>query len=517
MTPGRRHAGRHDRVAFQSPALALAAVCAICATPIMAAAHAVLVASHPAIGARVDRAPQTVTLTFDEPVETSAGSLRVFDAKGGSHTSGPVFHPGGDARSIAAHLGALQRGQFVVSWQVVSADSHIVDGAYAFGFGVPAGAAPVLYRDPASKDALVVVRFLMLASVLVGTGLAIARAMLGTRVTASFDPFEIWAWITLASFALADVLMRADIISGSPAAVFATRVGMLRAVTIVAALAAIVTIAGKRRQVPLVMAAVVAALSLTLAGHAAVGEWAVIGVGADVFHLLAAAAWIGALTAALSLGSDADVRLITPIAGFAVVAIVLSGIVQTVRNVGSFSPLLSSAYGLAIDLKIGLLALTLVAALGARRALKRGARAFHNAIRFELLILTGVTAVTAVLVETPLPREAATLPPVTASFAVREVTVHVSASPSDPLHWALYINGTDARGDPRALNGADVTLRDTDRKSGPLVVPLTRNASGAFAGNAALPWRGTWSALVSARVGEFDENHCTLSLKENRP
>jgi copper transport protein len=492
-------------------------MCAICATPIVATAHAVLVASDPAVGARVDRAPQTVTLTFDEPVETSVGSLRVFDAKGDSHTSGPVFHPGGDARSIAAHLGGMQRGQFVVSWQVVSADSHIVDGAYAFGFGVPAGEAPVIHRDPSSKDALMVVRFLMLAGALVGTGLAIAGAMLGTRASATFDPLEIYAWIMLASFALADVMLRADIISGSPGAVFATRVGMLRAVTILAALAAIVTIAGKRREVPLLMAAIAAALSLSLAGHAAVGDWAVVGVGADLLHLLAAAAWIGVLAAALSLGSDADVRLITPVAGFAVVAIVLTGIVQTVRNVGSFSPLLSSAYGLAIDLKIGLLVLTLLGALAARQALKRGRRGFQNPIRFELLMLTGVTAVTAVLVETPLPREAATLPPVSASFAVSQVMVHVSATPSDPLHWTLYIDGTDARGDPRALDGAVVTLRDADRKSGPLVVPLTRNSSGAFAGDAALPWPGTWSALVSARVGEFDENHRTLSLKENRP
>jgi hypothetical protein len=250
---------------------------------------------------------------------------------------------------------------------------------------------------------------------------------------------------------------------------------------------------------------------------AAVGDWAVIGVGADVLHMLSAAAWIGVLAAALSFGSDGDVRRITPVAGFAVVAIVLTGIVQTVRNVGSFSPLLSSAYGLAIDLKIGLLALTLLAALAARQALKRGRHAFQNPIRLELLVLTGVTAVTAVLVETPLPREAATLPPVSASFAVSQVTVHVSATPSDPLHWTLYIDGTDARGDPRALDGAVVTLRDADRNSGPLVVPLTRSASGAFTGDAALPWRGSWSALISARVGEFDENHRTLSLKENRP
>jgi copper transport protein len=460
-----------------------------------------------------------VTLTFDEPVETSVGSLRVFDAKGDSHTAGRVFHPGGDPRTIAARIGAVQHGRFVVSWQVVSADSHIVDGAFAFGFGVAAGDAPLLNRDPASTGSIMLVRGLMLVSALVGIGLAISGAMLGTRIPASYRDVQMGAWIALASFALADVLLRADITSGSPAAIFATRVGMLRAITITAATAGIAAVAGKQRHILRLTVALVAALSMSLAGHAAVGRWAVVGVGADLLHLLAAAAWIGVLGAAVGLPSNDEVRVVAPVAGIAVVAIVVSGIVQTVRNVGSFSPLLTTTYGFALDLKIGLLALTLLAAFGARRALKQDRRTLRNRLRLELILLTAVIAVTAVLVETPLPREAAALLTATSSFAVSNVTVHVSATRLDLGHWTLRIDGTDAHGDSRRLDDAIATLRDADRKSGPLVVPLRRDSAGAFVGDAALPWRGTWSALVSARVGEFEENHRTLSLslQENRP
>ncbi len=497
------HSGRH---------LAVAMACVLWAEPIGVSAHAVLIDSDPMAGSRVDRAPQTVTLTFDEPVETSVGSLRVFDANGVSHASGPVFHPDGDAHRIATRVKGMGRGAFVVSWQVVSADSHIVDGAFAFGFGVAAGAAPVHDRDPGAQALLMAVRWLMLAGALVGIGLAIVAALPGIRMRASARAGELLAWIVLAMFAFADVLLRADIISGSPAAIFATRVGMLRAITILAALGAVGAVMGKRRQILLLAAAIVAAASLSAAGHAAAGTGIALGFGADLLHLFGAAAWIGALAICLAADSDADIRLIAPVAAVAVATLAGTGIVQTIRNVGSWTALFSTTYGFAIDLKIGLLALALAAALAVRRSLGGALRRTHNRLGLESLVLTGIIAVTAVLVETPLPREAAALISASTSFTVSDVTVHVSAVQTDSLHWALHINGRGARGQRRALDAASVMLRDTERASGPLVVPLTRDASGAFAGEAALPWHGSWRALVSARIGDFDENHRTLPL-----
>jgi hypothetical protein len=41
---------------------------------------------------------------------------------------------------------------------------------------------------------------------------------------------------------------------------------------------------------------------------------------------------------------------------------------------------------------------------------------------------------------------------------------------------------------------------------------MSRVAGGAYAGTIALPFTGAWGAYVSARVGDFDENHVTLPL-----
>jgi hypothetical protein len=43
---------------------------------------------------------------------------------------------------------------------------------------------------------------------------------------------------------------------------------------------------------------------------------------------------------------------------------------------------------------------------------------------------------------------------------------------------------------------------------------MSRTADGDFDGTTTLPFDGSWSAFISARSGDFDENHSTFSLEE---
>jgi len=54
-----------------------------------------------------------------------------------------------------------------------------------------------------------------------------------------------------------------------------------------------------------------------------------------------------------------------------------------------------------------------------------------------------------------------------------------------------------------------------NRHAGPFPVRFARDPSVAFTGTVTLPFAGRWSAFVSARSGDFDENHLTLPLTEN--
>lgn len=384
--------------------------CALVITGAPALAHAELVASDPAAGAQTGRAPQAVTLTFDDAVESELGSVRVLDAGGISHTAGAAVHPNGDARRLSVRLGTLQPGRYIVEWHVISDDSHLVSGAFAFGVGVPAGAAPPVAGNNGAETLLPILHFALLAAVLLAIGLPIGVFCIARRARLAPLPVEFGAWFVVAFAAFADVAFRADLAGGALGSAFATHVGTLRAVTMAGALIGIFSTTGRARRFPLVACASAATLvSISLAGHAADGRWSIVGTVADAFHLLAAATWIGVLAVATTLETGPGLSAISPVALTAVLVLIVTGTIQTLRNAGSFGALLNTTYGHLIDGKIALLLALIAVAFTARRSLEHGAFAIGMRIKIELWLLTAVIAVTAVLVESPLPRDATPL------------------------------------------------------------------------------------------------------------
>lgn len=124
------------------PRLALAIWAAFCAAllalPAGAFAHAVVEQTQPTRGAALERAPERVAVTFDEPVESSFGALRVFAVDGGRVDVGEVERPSGNAIAVRVE-DRLPDGAYTVTYRVVSADSHPVTGGYVFTVGEAGG------------------------------------------------------------------------------------------------------------------------------------------------------------------------------------------------------------------------------------------------------------------------------------------------------------------------------------------------------------------------------------------
>ena len=103
---------------------------ALAAAP-SAFAHAILQESKPANGEIVRQSPPTVSLRFNEAVETAFGSIRVYNCGGARVDSGKIARP--DDRSVSIKLDRkLPRGTYTVTWRVISADAHPVAGAFVF-------------------------------------------------------------------------------------------------------------------------------------------------------------------------------------------------------------------------------------------------------------------------------------------------------------------------------------------------------------------------------------------------
>ena len=372
-----------------------------------AGAHAQLESSQPDQSSVLATPPRQVVLHFGEPVEIDFGSIRVIGPEGNRVDEGGTHHPSGDGHAVAISLPAhLADGTYVVAWRVISADSHPVHGAFVFSVGTAAGAgkANALAASVSSGrgSALVgvifwLVRFAAFTSlvVLVGVAAVITAAWpagAGTRRVGRL----LWAsWAVLFVSSVAGVAVQGVYASSLPFSdvtqpslfnqVLHTRFGEVEILRIVVLIALIPVVRSLRGGlVPalrsgMIVLGAVGALGLLvtpgLAGHASTGSDPILGIALDVLHLAAVSVWIGGLAVlgmllvpGLPLGSrPGDIRSMalkfSAYAFGAVMVVVATGVIQSIRQVGSFYALFNTTYGITLSIKIGFVVVLI--ALGA--------------------------------------------------------------------------------------------------------------------------------------------------------
>lgn len=103
----------------------------ICGLTTLAFAHAFLDHATPAVGSSVQGSPSELELTFTQNIVADFSGLSL-KAEGGQGV--PLGKPVvGPANTLHARLGrALKPGTYVVSWHVVSVDTHHTQGSYKF-------------------------------------------------------------------------------------------------------------------------------------------------------------------------------------------------------------------------------------------------------------------------------------------------------------------------------------------------------------------------------------------------
>ena len=94
-----------------------------------ASAHAVLVGTNPKDGASLATAPRTITLTFNENIGTPA-FIAVQSPDGKKVTTSKATAI--DHQISATVADVDKRGRYAVSYRVVSADGHPVEGTFHY-------------------------------------------------------------------------------------------------------------------------------------------------------------------------------------------------------------------------------------------------------------------------------------------------------------------------------------------------------------------------------------------------
>ncbi|MCD9880104.1 copper resistance CopC/CopD family protein [Streptomyces guryensis] len=355
-----------------------------------ASAHAALKSTDPEDGTVLKSAPRSITLTFTESVGLLDDSFRVLDPDNRRVDIGEAQHAKGRSDTASVTLPKkLAKGTYVVAWRVVSADSHPVGGAFTFSVGkasatvATVGTEPV--ENPATASLYNIARYLayLAAALLIGTAAFVALCRPADR-----GPLRkplVTGWWALLGATLALLTLRAPYETGtSPATAFDAsaftraltgRPGLALLARLSLLLIAAVFAVRLRKRVarprPLLAAgtALAVALALTWAAsdHASAGIQVPLAMASSVLHLLAMAVWLGGLTALLILLhrtelAPAVVARFSRIAFASVTVLVVTGVYQSWRGLGSWSALTGTTYGRLLLVKLAAVVLLLTAA-----------------------------------------------------------------------------------------------------------------------------------------------------------
>ena len=523
------------------------------ATPPGAWAHATLLRSDPRDGSVVRQSPARVSLQFSEPVETSLGSVRVVDAQLHAVETGELTHPRAD--TVEVGLPRLGRGTYVVTWRIVSADTHPVNGAFTFAVGAPsAGAGNVAARALGAQTApeyveltFAVVRFLAFALLLFCVGGAAMYALVAGL------PRRLGVVFVAAAAVLALVSLFGIVCQGAEAGgtsftaalhggvisdVLNSRFGQAWGIRAGIAL----WFAGVALLGPVARyAAAVVALALvpttSLAAHAQAAGTGTVAV--DLLHVTAAALWAGGLACvllALLLERPAArwrlagrlVPRFSTVALGSVAVLLTAGVLNAYLEVRSWGALWHTSYGQLVLAKAALV-LPVLALGGYNRrfavpALRRDAemtrerRRFIGAASVELTFLVAILAVTAALVAEP-PGRAVAAPsgPVTETQRAGPFDLELDVDPARVGTNRVRLAARDRAGKLANVDEAHIDASLPGGGIDRLPLDARRSGRGRFVvRRAAFPAPGTWKLRVAVRRGEFDEWTTSFDVRIGR-
>ncbi|WP_432994326.1 copper resistance protein CopC [Dactylosporangium sp. CA-233914] len=514
-----------------------------------ASAHAVLTGSSPGPGAVVPALPAQIRLTFNEPVRVVPGRSQVVAPDGKRLNAGDP-QPAHDGLTIRLRGTDGPTGTYVVSYRVISGDSHPVSGSFTFSVGAPsapaAGAGPA-GTDPIVRAAVPIAKYAGYLGLVLLIGPAVFLALWYPRRLPRRPPLRLAraGLVTVAAGTVAGLWLQAPAASGaalldvSPAELREvllspyglTLLGRLLVLAVVAALLPrLHRRPGRRLGAALTVAAAAGLLTWPLTGHPVASPHAALLVAADVVHLGAMGLWIGGLLSLWALvlrrADPRELRLILPSwsrwAMVCVYWLVAAGLVQALVQSGSLAAVTGTAYGRLILAKVGLVAGVLAVAAWSRRLVRRHGPPgrLRRSVGVEAAIAAVVLAASAVLVQTGPGRTA----------EVRAAAEGFAATLTSPLYavqFAVYpavvgeYNSFHAfvfTPEGKALPVVEwtVTAALPERGIEPMDNPVFTVTGNQGLGNLTFPLPGQWHLSITLRISDFDQATVTTRIPVRR-
>ena len=426
--------------------------------PAPAEAHANLVESDPAVNSVLPESPDSVTIRFTEPLEPDLSEIRVLNAQGRRVDGENSKVDANDPHLLSVSVGHLENGTYTVAWKNVSTvDGHRVRGAFVFSVGeqTSPGTSLIVVEQPLLQSPVEpAARWIILLNILSVVGgmtflVFVARPALASpdihyenvAVLRRMVPWGVlimacMASVTLLVASVVQLVVQASVVYetstvdalGSPISSLLTetdwgRLWLWRTLLALLMTASLGTAWRRIRSEPeqggglaLIYAAALLGLgvllTISMTSHAAatpnVRSMALLN---DFVHMVSAAVWVGGLLSmamamylSFEMLRDSERRTVLKalagrfsiVAGLSVAVLLLTGFYSAWAQV-TVVQALSTPYGWTLAVKIGLVALLLLAAaanlIWVRPRLRSNDRAAHWLRR-----LVAVECILAVLV-----------------------------------------------------------------------------------------------------------------------
>lgn len=535
-------------------------------------AHSYVQESFPAQNEVLDKAPDKITLLFNESIQPAYYQIVLNDSSGQKIDGVKAVIDSKNAALLEATIPVqLPDDIYNISWKAVSGDGHPVEGGIVFQVGDGAGKkmsdAPTTIPDSKSVNPLLIVmRWLQYTGQSLVLGLlALSLFLLPARLRTSEATtwmrqrrYALFLWIGMALTVVAllvqlplRIAWNADI----PVTQTTTELGntfrettfgqvwliqMIAAVLIVILLILYahskLTISAKRTIGMMAIALMIAQLlAKSLDGHAYAEPYAGIAIAADFIHLVSALIWSGALVAIAVFVP----RIVAPFTGeerktvywsiirrfswwaiVSVAALLVTGIYGSIIYLPNLMALFNTAYGLTLLAKM--LLFLVMAAFGAMNYVK--GRQQKEELGKDLMweVLTGfvILMLAAALVHLS-PQAAPISNGATPKQTVQtqevngyEITLEV---PKAQMGSNTFIVSVKNKNEAKAVDVEQITLtmNHMDMAMAPTEILLTANdgKDGVYQKTGMVSMNGNWNVKVHILTKSLDTIDTEFTLR----
>jgi copper transport protein len=493
-------------------------------------AHASLVGSEPPAGTTLAQPPATLRLDFNEPV--SPLIVRLVGPTGEAVT--PAVQAQNSTLTIVPPR--LQRGTYVLSWRVISADGHPVGGSVLFSVGAPSAglALAALDTDPAVAVAIWATRLLIYLGLFVGIGgasfialIAQARPLPG-RTEAWFAGAMAGGFTaSIVSLGLQGLdglalpltqLWRPDVWTSG----LATSYGRTAVIAALAMLLGLVSLRARKSALVGLCASCAlagAGFALALSGHAATAGIERLSRPAVFLHGVCIAFWVGSLlplAAIVRAGGrgDAELARFSRLIPIPLAVLIVTGSYLAWLQLDRPDALWTTRYGMVLSGKLaavlGLLGLAaanrfvLVPHLKARRP--GAARPLAASIATESVLALAILGMVALWRFTPPPRALIGAEPTSIHFHGGKAMAQIEVEPVRARGADMSIDVLDPTFHPLAVKAVTIFL--SNPQAG--IEPLRREAerageAGWRIDDLRIPVAGRWMLRVDVLIDDFEK------------